>query len=144
MGQLGGRRARRRQGAGVFADTDTIHAIDHVGKHFRVRGPLNVPRPPQGRPLLVQAGSSEDGKDFAARYAEAIFTAQQTLDERAGVLRRHQAAGRGLGRRPGPDQDPAGHRPVIGGTEAEAERAASDEFNELIQPGVRAGPAAPA
>ncbi len=44
-----------------------------------MRGPLNVPRCPQGRPLLVQAGSSPDGRDFAARYAEAIFTAQQTL-----------------------------------------------------------------
>ena len=55
------------------------HPIDHSGEHFQVRGPLNMPRPPQGHPLLVQAGSSEDGKEFAARYAEAVFTAQQTL-----------------------------------------------------------------
>ena len=65
--------------AGRYADPARIHPVDHAGEYFRVRGPLNVPRSPQGRPLLVQAGSSEDGRDFAARYAEAVFTAQQTL-----------------------------------------------------------------
>ncbi|MBB5916572.1 FMN-dependent oxidoreductase (nitrilotriacetate monooxygenase family) [Nocardia transvalensis] len=66
---------------GVFADPDKVHTIDHAGERFRVRGPLNSPRSPQGRPLLVQAGSSESGKEFAARYAEAVFTAQRTLEE---------------------------------------------------------------
>ena len=47
--------------SGVFADTSKIHTIDHVGKHFRVRGPLNISRTPQGRPVYVQAGSSDDG-----------------------------------------------------------------------------------
>src|ERR1700731_82606 len=65
--------------AGVYADTARVRQIEHAGKHFKVRGPLNVQRSPQGWPLLVQAGSSEDGKEFAARHAEAIFTAQQTL-----------------------------------------------------------------
>jgi alkanesulfonate monooxygenase SsuD/methylene tetrahydromethanopterin reductase-like flavin-dependent oxidoreductase (luciferase family) len=65
--------------SGIFADSDKIHTIDHVGKHFRVRGPLNVARSPQGRPVYVQAGSSDDGRAFAAHFAEAIFTAHQTL-----------------------------------------------------------------
>src|SRR6201996_1184657 len=53
------------KGSGVFADTSRVHAIDHEGEHFSVAGPLGVPRSPQGRPVLVQAGSSESGRDFA-------------------------------------------------------------------------------
>lgn len=64
---------------GIYSDADKIHAIDHQGKHFQVRGPLNLPRPVQGHPLLVQAGSSEAGKDFAARHAEAVFTAHLSV-----------------------------------------------------------------
>ncbi|MGO2542663.1 MAG: LLM class flavin-dependent oxidoreductase [Specibacter sp.] len=65
---------------GIYSDADKIHAIDHQGKHFQVRGPLNLPRPVQGHPLLVQAGSSEAGKDFAARHAEAVFTAHLSVE----------------------------------------------------------------
>jgi FMN-dependent oxidoreductase (nitrilotriacetate monooxygenase family) len=119
--------------AGIFADTGKIHAIDHVGKHFRVRGPLNISRPPQGRPVYVQAGSSDDGRDFAARFAEAIFTAHQTLESAqefyADIKRRAQALDRG------PDQIKIlpGISPFIASTQAEADRL-QDEFNELIQP----------
>ncbi|GAB2881935.1 LLM class flavin-dependent oxidoreductase [Streptomyces mayteni] len=121
------------QGSGLFADTDRIHPIDHEGRHLRVRGPLNTPRTPQGRPVYVQAGSSEDGRAFAARYAEAVFTAHQTLgsarDFYADIKRRAAALGR--------DQDQVlvlpGISPFIGSTEAEA-RALHDEFNELTQP----------
>jgi hypothetical protein len=92
VGQLGGRRSGQRPYEGIFADTRKIHTIDHVGKHFRVRGPLNISRPPQGRPVYMQAGSSDDGRAFAARFAEAIFTAHAC--QRSGILCRHQA-GRG-------------------------------------------------
>ncbi len=68
---------------GRYADPGRIHKISHNGPCFRIAGPLNVERPPQGYPLLVQAGSSEDGKDFAARHAEAIFTAHQTYERAA-------------------------------------------------------------
>ncbi|KSB91711.1 nitrilotriacetate monooxygenase [Caulobacter vibrioides] len=61
---------------GQFFDADRLHHLDHVGAHFRVRGPLNIPRPPQGRPVVVQAGSSEPGKALAARTADLVFTAQ--------------------------------------------------------------------
>lgn len=68
------------QASGIYSDAGKIHPIDHQGKHFQVKGPLNLPRPVQGHPLLVQAGSSEAGKDFAARHAEAVFTAHLSVE----------------------------------------------------------------
>jgi len=65
------------KGAGVWGDNTKIHPADHRGKYFSVAGALNSPRSPQAYPLLVQAGSSDDGKDLAARYAEAVFTASR-------------------------------------------------------------------
>jgi FMN-dependent oxidoreductase (nitrilotriacetate monooxygenase family) len=67
--------------SGDFADPSHVHRIDHVGKHFKVRGPLNVPRPPQGHPLIVQAGSSKDGKNFAARHADVNFAIFRTIED---------------------------------------------------------------
>src|SRR3954462_9274650 len=67
--------------AGVWGDNAKVYPAAHSGRYYQVAGALNVPRPPQGHPLLVQAGSSEDGRDFAARYAEAVFTAHQTLGD---------------------------------------------------------------
>jgi len=61
---------------GIYARPGSIRPIDHHGPHYQVTGPLNVPRGPQGRPVFVQAGSSETGRRFAARHAEAVFTAQ--------------------------------------------------------------------
>jgi FMN-dependent oxidoreductase (nitrilotriacetate monooxygenase family) len=59
--------------SGRYADPAGMHVLDHEGEFFRVRGPLNLPRPPQGRPVLFQAGSSEDGRRLAGRHAEAVF-----------------------------------------------------------------------
>jgi FMN-dependent oxidoreductase (nitrilotriacetate monooxygenase family) len=119
--------------SGIFADTDKIHAIEHVGRHFRVAGPLNTPRTPQGRPVFVQAGASDDGRAFAARHAEAIFTAHQTLANAQSFYSdiKHQAAG--FGRDPDHIKILPGISPFIGGTEAEAKRLEQD-FNDLIQP----------
>jgi N-acetyl-S-(2-succino)cysteine monooxygenase len=106
---------------GRFASADKVHRIDHEGRFFRVKGPLNVPPMPQAHPLLVQAGSSEDGREFAARYAEAVFTAQQTLADGQAFyadLKRRVAA---YGRDPARVKILPGIVPVIGGTEAEAE-----------------------
>lgn len=64
---------------GVFADTSKVNYIHHQGEWFKSRGPLNVPRSPQGRPVIIQAGSSGRGKDFAARWAEIVFTIQPSL-----------------------------------------------------------------
>jgi FMN-dependent oxidoreductase (nitrilotriacetate monooxygenase family) len=119
--------------SGLYADTDRIHSINHVGPHFSVRGPLNTPRIPQGRPVYVQAGSSEDGRAFAARHAEAIFTAHQTYENAAAFYRdiKHRVAA--VGRNPDHVHVLPGISPFLGSTEAEA-RARQEELNELTQP----------
>ncbi len=121
------------QASGLFADDARIHSIEHIGRHFKVRGALNTPRTPQGRPVYVQAGSSEDGRSFATLYAEAIFTAHQTLPSAqafyADIKRRAVA----LGRQPEHIKVLPGLSPFIGSTQAEAD-ALEAEFNELIQP----------
>ena len=119
--------------AGRYADEGRIHPVDFNGEYFKVRGPLNVPRTPQGRPLLVQAGSSEDGREFAARYAEAVFTAQQTLADAQEFFADLKARARRLGRDPDQIKILPGLVPTIGSTEAEA-RALDDELEALIVP----------
>lgn len=107
---------------GVFADDKKVRRVDHVGKHFKVRGPLNVPRSPQGRPLLVQAGSSDDGRAFAGRFAEAVFTAQQTLADGQSFYADVKAQAARVGRNPDHVKILPGLVPVIGSTEEEAHR----------------------
>lgn len=119
--------------SGVYADPSKIHAIDHVGPLFSVKGPLNAPRSPQGHPVLVQAGSSEDGRAFAARYAEAIFTAHQTLASAQEFYTDIKARAVQLGRIPSAVKVLPGISPFLGGTEAEA-RALEEEFNALTVP----------
>jgi FMN-dependent oxidoreductase (nitrilotriacetate monooxygenase family) len=121
-------------GTGVFADTGRVHAVNHHGRHLKVRGPLNTPRTPQGRPVYVQAGSSEDGRAFAARYAEAVFTAHQTLASAQEYYADIKTRAAALGRDPDRLLVLPGISPFIGSTEAEA-RALHEEFNELTQPG---------
>ncbi|MEU0395489.1 LLM class flavin-dependent oxidoreductase [Streptomyces sp. NPDC006208] len=118
---------------GVYAEEDAVRAIEHRGDHFRVDGPLNVPRSPQGHPLLVQAGSSEDGKEFAARYAEAVFTAQQTLADGQTFYKDLKSRLAKYGRTADQLKILPGICPVIGGTEAEA-RALEDELTDLQVP----------
>ncbi|HEY2210139.1 MAG TPA: LLM class flavin-dependent oxidoreductase [Bradyrhizobium sp.] len=67
--------------SGYFADPKRVHRINHAGKHFKVRGPLNVSRPPQGYPVIVQAGSSDDGKNLAAAHADLNFAIVRTIDD---------------------------------------------------------------
>jgi len=119
--------------AGRYADPARIHPVDFAGEYFRVRGPLNVPRSPQGRPLLVQAGSSEDGREFAARYAEAVFTAQQTLADAQEFYADLKHRAQKQGRNPQQLKILPGLVPVIGSTQAEAQ-ALEAELEELIIP----------
>ncbi|WP_336600887.1 LLM class flavin-dependent oxidoreductase [Paraburkholderia bengalensis] len=67
--------------SGQFADATKVHRIAHRGNHFNVRGPLNVPRPPQGHPVIVQAGSSNDGKNLAAAHADLHFSMCRSVEE---------------------------------------------------------------
>lgn len=117
-----------RQGA--YANTDKVRAIHHTGDHFRVDGPLTVPRPPQGHPVLFQAGASDQGRDLAARRAEAIYAVAYDLaaaqEYYRDIKRRVRAAGR---------HDPVPIMPglvtYIGSTQAEA-RAKQRELDELL------------
>ncbi|MBO3732026.1 LLM class flavin-dependent oxidoreductase [Glycomyces niveus] len=116
---------------GVWGDQRLVYPAQHAGEHFQVAGALNVPRSPQGHPLLVQAGSSEDGRRFAAAHAEAVFTAQQTLEEAQAFyadLKRRAAA---FGRDPDQVLVLPGIVPVLGETEAEA-RELKAELDRLI------------
>jgi FMN-dependent oxidoreductase (nitrilotriacetate monooxygenase family) len=119
--------------SGVWGDNARVHPVNHEGRFFRVAGPLNVPRSPQGHPVIVQAGSSEDGRDFAARYAEAIFTAQQTLADGQEFYSDLKARARRFGRDADLIKVLPGIVPAIGDTEAEA-RELEEELDRLIKP----------
>ena len=71
----------RDKASGQFFDPNKLHTLDHRGDFFQVAGPLNISRTPQGRPIVFQAGASDDGKKLAARHADAIFTHHETLEE---------------------------------------------------------------
>jgi len=106
--------------SGVWGDETKIHPPAHHGRHFSVYGALDIPRCPQGYPLLVQAGSSEDGNRLAARYADAVFTAQQTLADAQAFYADLKGRTARLGRDPRTIKILPGIVPVIGGTEREA------------------------
>lgn len=116
--------------AGLWGEPSRLRRIDHVGTHFRVAGPLNVPRPIQGYPLLVQAGASPDGRAFAARHAEAIFVAHQTLEQAQQFYADIKAQAAALGRDPDHVVVLPGLVPIIGSTEAEA-TALAQELDDL-------------
>src|SRR3954447_16061771 len=121
--------------SGRYADPDRIRPIDHRGAHYAVEGPLNLPRSPQGRPVLVQAGSSEVGRRFAARHAEAVFTAHlEKATARAFYVDLKRLAAE-EGRNPEQVLILPGLSPMIGSTEAEAQRLAR-EADELCDPEV--------
>ena len=81
---------------GRYADRRRVRPIGHSGAHYKVAGPLNMPRSPQGRPVLVQAGSSDTGRQFAARHAEAVFTAHLEKATAKDLLRGSEIAGERL------------------------------------------------
>ncbi|HMK78294.1 MAG TPA: LLM class flavin-dependent oxidoreductase [Xanthobacteraceae bacterium] len=118
---------------GLFFDPAKLHVLGHRGEHFSVRGPLNVPRPPQGHPVVVQAGSSEAGKALAARTAEVIFTAQQTLPDAKAFYADVKGRMAQFGRAPEELKIMPGAFPVVGRTESEA-REKYDELQSLIHP----------
>ena len=123
----------RDRASGRYFDPAKLHVLDHRGKHFGVRGPLNVPRSPQGRPVVVQAGSSEAGKELVARTAEAIFTAQLTLEDAVAFYADVKGRLARYGRSPDDLKIMPGAFPVVGRTEAEA-REKFEELQALVQP----------
>lgn len=119
--------------AGIYADADKIHPIDFVGEYLRVRGPFNSARTPQGRPVLVQAGASNEGRAFAGRYAEAIFTAHQRLSDAQAFYADIKAKAAEYGRAAEEVRILPGISPFIADTESAARRL-EREFNELTVP----------
>ncbi len=111
----------RDRSSALYFDPDKLHVLNHKGEHFSVRGPLNVARPPQGHPVIVQAGSSETGKDFAAEYAEVIFTMAPSFEKAKGFYDDVKTRMAKFGRAPEHLKIMAGLNPVIGATKQEAE-----------------------
>lgn len=125
----------RDKASGRYFDPSKRHVLDHRGEFFNVRGPLNVERSPQGRPVVVQAGSSEAGKALAARTAEVIFTAQQTLDDAVAFYADVKGRMAAYGREPDDLKIMPGVMPIVGATESEA-REKFDALQALIDPAV--------
>ena len=119
--------------SGQYAHANRILPIDHKGNYYQVAGPLNVPRCPQGRPVLVQAGSSTTGRRFAARHAEAVFTAHLEKATAQAFYKDLKALVVEEGRSPDQALILPGLSPVIAGTEEEAQRIAQ-ELNDLADP----------
>lgn len=119
-----------RDRRGRYADPDKVHAIQHQGEHFLVDGPLTVPRPPQGHPVMFQAGASGQGRDLAARYAEAIYAVAYDLPSAQAYYRDIKRRVREAGR-----QDPVPIMPglvtYVASTAAEARRK-QRELDELL------------
>jgi FMN-dependent oxidoreductase (nitrilotriacetate monooxygenase family) len=116
--------------SGQYAHATKIRPISHQGDYYQVKGPLNMPRSPQGHPVLVQAGSSNTGRRFAARHAEAVFTAHMEKSTAQEFYKDIKTLVSEQGRAPEQVVILPGLSAVIGSTEAEAQRLAN-ELNEL-------------
>jgi FMN-dependent oxidoreductase (nitrilotriacetate monooxygenase family) len=119
--------------AGRFHDATKLHQLDHEGKHFSVRGPLTIARPPQGYPVIAQAGSSEEGREFAARYGEVIFTVQSELASAQAFYDEIKARAAAAGRDPQDTLIVVGLLMVLGHTQEEAETRMA-QLDSLVDP----------
>ena len=125
----------RDRAAGRYFPPSALHFLRHQGRHFTVRGPLNVARPPQGHPVLFQASASDTGKDLAAKIAEVIFTPLHDIEKGQAFYRELKDHAARFGR--GPDEIiiMPGLNPVVGRTRAEAAEK-QRHFQSLIHPDV--------
>lgn len=126
------------QQSGRYFEPEKLHILDHQGEFFSVRGPLNVARAPQGYPVIVQAGSSDDGQDFAAQWAEVIFTVAQTLEQAQTFYRSVKSQMVKHGRSPDQAKILPGVFPIVGRTQAEAEEKYA-ALQDLVDPVVGLG-----
>ncbi|MBY4602998.1 MULTISPECIES: LLM class flavin-dependent oxidoreductase [Bacillus] len=125
----------RNKETGDFFEKEKMHELNHKGEYFSVRGPLNVSRTPQGQPVIIQAGSSGDGKALAARTAEVIFTAQNHLESAQEFYQSIKEQAAEFGRDPEKIAIMPGIFPIIADTE-EAAQAKYKELQDLIIPSV--------
>ncbi|QTH44234.1 LLM class flavin-dependent oxidoreductase [Cohnella sp. LGH] len=112
----------RDKQSGVFFDPAKLHRLNHKGEHFSVEGPLNIARSKQGQPVVFQAGSSESGKNLAAKGADAVFTGHETLEEAQAFYKDVKTRTIGYGREADDIVILPGISPIIGRTQEEADR----------------------
>jgi len=105
---------------GVYLDPAKLHKLDHAGEFFKVQGPINIGRTPQGQPIIMQAGGSEPGQALAARTADIVFTVEQDFDEAQITYRAVKSRLAAHGRAAGDVTIMPGVMPVIGHTDREA------------------------
>jgi len=125
----------RDKASGQWFDYDKMHILNHHGEYFNVRGPLNVARSPQGRPVVAQAGSSDVGMELAARTADLVFTAQDTIPEGRAFRENMHARMAKYGRAPDEVRILPGLQPIVGRTMAEAEER-YEELRALVDDGI--------
>ena len=122
----------RDQASGEFIDPEKMHRLDHVGEFFSVQGPLNISRSPQGRPVLIQAGSSEAGRGFAAKIADAVFTGQANRADAEAFSADVKGRAAAAGRKPEEVLILPGCSPIVGRTQEEAD-AKYRQIAELVE-----------
>lgn len=125
----------RDKASGQYYDPAKLHVLNHEGEHFRVQGPLNVARSPQGRPVIVQAGSSETGRELAAQTAEVVFTAQTSLAAARDFYSDLKGRLGKFGRTPDELKIMPGVFVVVGQSQSEAQEK-FEAFQELVEPQV--------
>jgi len=108
--------------SGQFFDPSKMHRLNHDGKYFKVQGPLNIARSRQGQPVIFQAGTSEAGRDYAARHAETIFTVQRSLEAAQEYHKDIKSRTAALGRDPEQLSILLSIDPIVGATGEEARR----------------------
>lgn len=112
----------RDKQSGQFFDPDKLHALNHQGEFFKVKGPLNIARSRQGQPLIFQAGTSEDGRNFAARQADAIFVSPEGFSDARAYYQDLKQRAKNFGRNPDELFILPGIRPIVGLDAEDAER----------------------
>ncbi len=114
---------------GVYFDVEKMHFLQHEGKHFKVRGPLPMGRSPQGRPVILQAGSSEPGRDLAARTADVVFTLQSKIGPAKEFRDDLRARAEAYGRDPDSIKIMVGLTPIVAETDEAAQALATEMMN---------------
>ncbi|MFP5464266.1 MAG: LLM class flavin-dependent oxidoreductase [Gammaproteobacteria bacterium] len=119
--------------SGVYSDPAKLHVLDHQGKYFSARGPLNVARPVQGWPVIVQAGQSDAGRQLAGETAEMVFSGVSDIATAQRVYADIKARAQAVGRNPDHLVIMPGAFVVVGDTAAEA-RAKKTRLDSLVHP----------
>jgi FMN-dependent oxidoreductase (nitrilotriacetate monooxygenase family) len=111
----------RDKESGVYVDLDKMHTLDHNGEFFSVQGPLNIERSPQGRPIVFQAGGSEEGRDLAAREADGIYSRYTDYEPARAFSEDIKRRAVAYGRSPGDILIFPAITPIVGETKEEAD-----------------------